>query len=115
LIARIRVNIHRCRGHIIATLDALQTGHGFGPDNIATIHAEGYGPTNDICGRPDPRIAQKTRLSLQCRPAAEMILGQARLGALAPGAIFDLAFRAIMPRIPIRPSSPPHAAWHGCA
>lgn len=103
-IARMTVKTHGCCGHIFAALDALATlraEHHFGPDDIAKIHVEGYGPTKDICDRPDPVIAQEARFSLQYCLAAQMILGGVRLAAFEDAALTNPAIRAIMPRITV--------------
>lgn len=103
-ITRMTVKIHGCCGHIFAALDALESlrvEHGFGPDDIAKIHVEGYGPTKDICDRPNPTIAQEARFSLQYCLSAQMILGGVRLAAFEESALADPAIRAIMPRITV--------------
>ncbi|MGO4852347.1 MmgE/PrpD family protein [Phaeovulum sp. W22_SRMD_FR3] len=103
-ITRMTVKIHGCCGHIFAALDALarlRAEHGFGPDDIARIHVEGYGATKDICDRPNPTIAQEARFSLQYCLAAQMILGGVRLAAFEERALADPAIRAIMPRITV--------------
>jgi 2-methylcitrate dehydratase PrpD len=103
-ITRMTVKIHGCCGHIFAALDALETlqgEHGFGPDDIAKIHVEGYGPTKDICDRPSPTIAQEARFSLQYCLAAQMILGGVRLAAFEQEALTNPEIRAIMPRITV--------------
>ncbi|MDD9720905.1 MmgE/PrpD family protein [Sulfitobacter sp. PR48] len=103
-ITRMTVKIHGCCGHIFAALDALgslQKQHGFGAGDIASIHVEGYGPTKDICDRPDPQIAQEARFSLQYCLAAQLVLGQVRLAAFEPDALANPEIRAIMPRITV--------------
>ena len=113
-ITRMTVKIHGCCGHIFAALDALaalQADVGFGPDDIAAIHVEGYGPTKDICDRPDPQIAQEARFSLQYCLAAQMILGQVKLAAFDDAALPDPAIRAIMPRITVERADDLAAAY----
>ncbi len=103
-ITRLTVKIHGCCGHIFPALDALdilRTQHGFGPEDIKAIHIEGYGPTKDICDRPDPTTAQEARFSAQYCLSAQMVLGAVRLAAFTPEALRDPAIRAIMPRITV--------------
>lgn len=103
-ITRMTVKIHGCCGHIFAALDALaslRAEHGFGSDDIAAIHVEGYGPTKDICDRPNPVITQEARFSLQYCLAAQMVMGGVRLAAFEDAALADPAIRAIMPRITV--------------
>tara|TARA_R110002124_G_scaffold203211_1_gene369777 strand:+ start:6313 stop:7662 length:1350 start_codon:yes stop_codon:yes gene_type:complete len=103
-ITRMTVKIHGCCGHIFAALDALAAlhdAHGFTADDIAKIHVEGYGPTKDICDRPDPQIAQEARFSLQYCLSAQMILGQVKLAAFEDTALSDPAIRSLMPRITV--------------
>lgn len=103
-ITRMTVKIHGCCGHIFAALDALdhlRQQHSFAADDIAKIHVEGYGPTKDICDRPEPRIAQEARFSLQYCLSAQMVLGQVQLAAFDDAALSDPAIRAIMPRITV--------------
>lgn len=103
-ITRIMVKIHGCCGHIFPTLDAMATlraEHGFGPEDIAALHVEGYGPTKSICDRPNPQIAQEARFSLQYCVAAQMIMGSVRLSAMEPAALSNPDIRALMPRITV--------------
>jgi 2-methylcitrate dehydratase PrpD len=103
-IARMTVKIHGCCGHIFAALDgleALQTEHGFGADDIAAIHVEGYGSTKSICDRPNPQSAQEARFSAQYCLSAQLILGGVRLDAFEPEALENTEIRAIMPRITV--------------
>ncbi|MCB1356877.1 MAG: MmgE/PrpD family protein [Maritimibacter sp.] len=103
-ITRMTVKIHGCCGHIFPALDALDTlrsAHGFGPDEIEAIRIEGYGPTKDICDRPDPQVAQEARFSAQYCLSAQMVLGGVRLAAFTPEALADAQIRALMPRITV--------------
>ncbi len=103
-ITRMTVKIHGCCGHIFPALDALETlrsAHGFGPGDIAAIRIEGYGPTKDICDRPDPRVAQEARFSAQYCLAAQMVLGAVRMAAFTPEALSNPDIRALMPRITV--------------
>ncbi|EKE67251.1 MmgE/PrpD family protein [Celeribacter baekdonensis] len=103
-ITRMTVKIHGCCGHIFPALDALATlraEHGFDPQDIAAIRIEGYGPTKDICDRPDPQVAQEARFSAQYCLAAQMVLGGVRLAAFTPEALINPDIRAIMPCITV--------------
>lgn len=103
-ITRMTVKIHGCCGHIFPALDALEAlraEHGFGPDDIAAIRIEGYGPTKDICDRPDPQVAQEARFSAQYCLSAQMVLGGVRLAAFTPAALVNPQIRALMPCITV--------------
>ncbi|WP_425101931.1 MmgE/PrpD family protein [Tropicibacter sp. S64] len=103
-ITRMTVKIHGCCGHIFPSLDALQTlrgEHGFGAGDIEAIRIEGYGPTKDICDRPDPKVAQEARFSAQYCLSAQMVLGGVRLAAFTPEALSNPDIRAVMPRITV--------------
>lgn len=103
-ITRMTVKVHGCCGHIFPALDALEalrSQHGFGPDDIEAIRIEGYGPTKDICDRPDPHLAQEARFSAQYCLSALMVLGGVRLAAFAPEALRNTRIRALMPRISV--------------
>lgn len=102
VITAITFKNHGCCGHIFPTLDALhllRARHGFGPDEIAGIHAGGYGPTRDICDRPDPQSEQDCRFSLQYCAAAFVVLGGVRLAAYRPENMSDPRIRALMQRV----------------
>ncbi|WP_121629035.1 MmgE/PrpD family protein [Tropicibacter alexandrii] len=103
-ITRMTVKVHGCCGHIFPALDALEalrSQHGFGPDDIKVIRIEGYGPTKDICDRPDPQVAQEARFSAQYCLSALMVLGGVRLAAFAPEALRNSDIRALMPHISV--------------
>ena len=104
LISAITFKNHGCCGHIFPALDALATlraAHGFGPDDIAAIHIGGYGPTKDVCDRPDAWTEQECRFSAQYCVGAMLVLGGVRLAAFAPERLIDPAIRAIMPRVTV--------------
>ena len=95
---------HGCCGHIFAGLDAvaeLRAEHGFGPDDIEAIHLGGYGPTKDVCDRPEVGTEQEARFSAQYCIAALLVMGGVRLAAFEPPALVDPAIRALMPRIAV--------------
>ncbi|MWB78000.1 MmgE/PrpD family protein [Pseudooceanicola sp. 216_PA32_1] len=103
-ITRMTVKIHGCCGHIFPSLDALdilRRTHGFGPGDIEAIRIEGYGPTKDICDRPDPQVAQEARFSAQYCLSAQMVLGGVRLAAFEPEALRNPDIRALMARITV--------------
>jgi 2-methylcitrate dehydratase PrpD len=103
-ITRMTVKIHGCCGHIFAGLDglqALQTQHGFGPDDVGFILLEGYGPTKTICDRPEPASAQEARFSAQYCLAAQMVLGKVALAAFEPENLSCSRIRTIMKRIEV--------------
>ncbi|HYZ32762.1 MAG TPA: MmgE/PrpD family protein, partial [Crenalkalicoccus sp.] len=103
-IAEITFKNHGCCGHIFAGLDALaalRAQHGFGVEAVEAIRLGGYGPTKEVCDRPDPRTEQEARFSAQYCLAALLVLGGVRLAAFAPAALQDPRIRALMPCIAV--------------
>ena len=103
-IASISVKNHGCCGHIFAALDglgALRAEHGFEPEDIEAIHVGGYGPTKEICDRPEAATEQEARFSIQYCAAALLVLGGVRLAAFTPERLRDPAIRALMPRVSV--------------
>jgi 2-methylcitrate dehydratase PrpD len=103
-IAAITVKNHGCCGHIFAGLDALralQAEAGFGPDDVERIHVGGYGPTKEICDRPEVATEQEARFSMQYCAAALLRLGGVRIAAFAPERLRDPAIRALMARVTV--------------
>ncbi|WP_137176630.1 MmgE/PrpD family protein [Roseomonas sp. AR75] len=103
-IAAMTFKNHGCCGHIFAGLDGLrelQRQAGFGADDVEAIHVGGYGPTKDICDRPDAATEQEARFSMQYCAAALLRLGGVRLAAFAPERLADPAIRALMPRVTV--------------
>ena len=95
---------HGCCGHIFAALDAvreLQREHGFAAADVAKLHVGGYGPTKNICDRPDARTEQEARFSVQYTVAALLILGGVRIAAFTPENLANPAIRAIMPKVTV--------------
>ena len=104
LIGAMTFKNHGCCGHIFPALDAMATmraTHGFAPDDIAHIHIGGYGPTKEVCDRPDARTEQECRFSAQYCMGALLVLGGVRLAAFAPEQLVNPAIRAIMPRVKV--------------
>lgn len=103
-IAAITFKNHGCCGHIFPGLDgidALRAEHGFGPDEVASIHVGGYGPTKTVCDRPEARTEQDARFSMQYCAAALLRLGGVRLAAFEPAALSDPAIRADMAKVTV--------------
>lgn len=103
-ITRMTVKNHGCCGHIFPALDGLrlmQQQDGFAPDDIDSIHVEGYSATYQMCNRPDPRSAQEARFSLQYCLAAQLLLGGVRLAAFAPEALARPDIRTLMQRVTV--------------
>jgi 2-methylcitrate dehydratase PrpD len=103
-IAAITVKNHGCCGHIFAGLDALralQAEAGFGPEDVERIHVGGYGPTKEICDRPEVATEQEARFSMQYCAAALLVLGGVRIAAFEPASLRDPAIRALMPRVTV--------------
>ncbi|MDW8316065.1 MAG: MmgE/PrpD family protein [Rhodovarius sp.] len=104
IITAITFKNHGCCGHIFAALDALaalRAAHGFGPEDVESIHVGGYGPTKEICDRPDPQGVQDHRFSLQYCAAAFLVLGGVRLAAFRPENMSDPRIRALMRRVDV--------------
>lgn len=103
-ITRMSVKAHGCCGHIFPALDGLkllQERMRFKPDDVASIHVDGYGPTFQMCNRPDARSAQDARFSLQYCLAAQLVLGAVRLDAFSVAALANDAIRKMMPLITV--------------
>lgn len=101
-VTRITIKAHGCCGHIFPALDglkALRKANGFGPDDIAALHVDGYAATRQMCDRPQAETAADARFSIQYCLAAQMVLGSVRLDAFEPAALEDPAIRALMPKI----------------
>lgn len=103
-IAAMTFKNHGCCGHIFPALDAvaaLRAEHGFGADDVASIHVGGYGPTKTVCDRPDARTEQDARFSVQYCIAALLRLGGVRLAAFEPAALGDPLIRAGMAKVSV--------------
>ena len=95
---------HGCCGHIFAALDAiaaLRAEHGFAPADVVRIHVAGYGPTKDVCDRPEALTEQDARFSVQYCVAALLHLGGVRLAAFAPENLRNPAIRADMAKVSV--------------
>jgi len=104
LITAMTFKNHGCCGHIFPALDAmiaLRAEHGFAPHDIAAIHIGGYGPTKDVCDRPEARTEQECRFSAQYCMGALLELGAVRQAAFAPEQLANPAIRALMPRVSV--------------
>jgi 2-methylcitrate dehydratase PrpD len=103
-ITRMTVKNHGCCGHIFPALDGLkliQEKEGFAPDDIDSIHVQGYSATEQMCNRPAPRSAQEARFSLQYCIAVQLLLGGVRLAAFEPDALARPDIRALMHRVTV--------------
>jgi len=103
-IAEITFKNHGCCGHAFATLDALralQDEHRFAAAEVEHIAIGGYGPTKEICDRPQAETEQEARFSLQYCSGAMLVLGGVRIAAFAPDRLRDPAIRALMPRVSV--------------
>lgn len=103
-IERLTLKNHGCCGHIFAALDAMNTlraTHGFGVDDIAQIHVEGYGATKSICDRMKVVTARDARFSLQYCLSALLHLGKVRIEAFTPESMARSDIRAFMPKVTI--------------
>ena len=116
LITRMTFKNHGCCGHIFAALDGLATlraTHGFAPEQVAALHIAGYGPTKDICDRPEVATEQQARFSAQYCTAALLVLGGVRIDAFTPERLADPRIRAIMPRVTVSLDPELAAAYPG--
>ena len=90
---------HGCCGHIFAGLDAVAAcarSTASAPEDVEGIHLGGYGPTKEVCDRPEVGTEQEARFSAQYCIAALLVLGGVRLAAFEPAALADPAIRALM-------------------
>ncbi|MCP8687662.1 MmgE/PrpD family protein [Marinobacterium sedimentorum] len=103
-ITRMTVKNHGCCGHIFPALDGLnliQEKEGFTPDEINSIHVQGYSATEQMCNRPNPQSAQEARFSLQYCIAAQLLLGGVRLAAFESEVLARPDIRALMQRVTV--------------
>ncbi len=103
-VAGITFKNHGCCGHAFAALDALralQDEHRFAAADVEHIAIGGYGPTKEICDRPQAETEQEARFSLQYCAGAMLVLGGVRIAAFTPERLRDPAIRAIMPRVTV--------------
>ncbi|MXP64098.1 MmgE/PrpD family protein [Roseomonas sp. M0104] len=103
-IAAITFKNHGCCGHIFPALDglgALRAAHGFGPEDVESIHVGGYRATQELCDRPNAATEQEARFSVQHCVAALLHLGGVRLAAFTPEALADPTLRATMPKVSV--------------
>lgn len=103
-ITRMTVKAHGCCGHIFPALDglkAMREATPFGPEQIASIHVDGYGATRTMCDRPQAVSAQDARFSIQYCLAAQLVLGGVRLDAFRPETLVDPRIRALMPKVSV--------------
>lgn len=101
-IERLTLKNHGCCGHIFPALDgmrALIAAHGFGVDDIALVHVEGYGPTQSICDRMQVITTRDARFSLQYCLSALLHIGKVRIGAFSPATMARADIRAFMSKV----------------
>ncbi|MDD7973116.1 MmgE/PrpD family protein [Roseinatronobacter alkalisoli] len=103
-ISRMTFKNHGCCGHIFPTLDGLRAAlakRPFGPDDVARIEVQGYGPTALICDRVRVETTADARFSVQYCVAALLYMGAVRLAAFAPDAMARADMRAFMPKVSV--------------
>ncbi|MGP9788796.1 MmgE/PrpD family protein [Roseinatronobacter sp. NSM] len=103
-ISRMTFKNHGCCGHIFPTLDglrAVQAQRPFGPEDVAHIAVQGYGPTAAICDRLRVDSAADARFSVQYCAAALLHLGGVRLDAFTPASLARADLRAFMPKVTV--------------
>jgi 2-methylcitrate dehydratase PrpD len=95
---------HGCCGHIFAGLDGLavlQAAHGFGAEDVASIHLGGYSATKDVCDRPVVETEQQARFSAQYCLGALLVLGGVRIAAFTPESLANPRIRAVMAKVTV--------------
>jgi 2-methylcitrate dehydratase PrpD len=115
-ISRMTVKNHGCCGHIFPALDGLKyllAENGISHDRIAAIHVAGYGATETMCNRPDPKTAQEARFSAQYCLAAHAILGAVRINAFEPDVLECPNIRAFMRKVTVSEDAELAAAYPG--
>lgn len=113
-ITRMTVKAHGCCGHIFPALDglkAMREATPFGPEQIVSLHVDGYGATRAMCDRPQALSAQDARFSIQYCLAAQLVLGGVRLDAFRPEALADPRIRALMPKVSVAEDAELAAAY----
>ncbi|MGO4917320.1 MmgE/PrpD family protein [Pseudogemmobacter sp. W21_MBD1_M6] len=103
-ISRMTFKNHGCCGHIFPSLDGLRAAQEkcpFGPDDVARIDIQGYGPTVAICDRMDVNSARDARFSLQYCVAALLYTGGVRLAAFSPDTLARADLRAFMAKVTV--------------
>lgn len=103
-IERLTLKNHGCCGHIFPALDgmrALVAAHGFGVDEIAQVHVEGYGPTKSICDRMQVFTPRDARFSLQYCLSALLHVGKVRIGAFTADTMARRDMRAFMQKVTV--------------
>jgi 2-methylcitrate dehydratase PrpD len=103
-ISHMTIKNHGCCGHIFPALDGLKylfAENALSPDDIAAIHVAGYGATETMCNRPDPKTAQEARFSAQYCIAAQALTGAVRLGAFEPDILERPDIRAFMRKVSV--------------
>lgn len=101
LITRLSFKNHVGCGHTFAAIDgalALQRAHGFGHEDIASLHLGVYQATLDIAPHLDPQDAEQAKFSLHYMVATALVHGSVRLAAFGPARLHDPATRALMAR-----------------
>lgn len=113
-ISRMTFKNHGCCGHIFPALDgikAMQAEHGFGPEDVAWIEVQGYGPTVSICDRMDVKSARDARFSLQYCAASLLYTEAVRLAAFTPEALARADIRDFMHRVTVTEDAEIAAAY----
>jgi 2-methylcitrate dehydratase PrpD len=93
---------HACCGHTFAAIDAvlaLQGEHGFGPQDIASIHVATYKIALDVTGNFTPTTAFEAKFSLPYVICQALVHGSVRLDAFSPERLADPATRGLMKKV----------------
>lgn len=101
-ICRLTFKNHVGVGHTFPAVDGaleLQRQHGFGHEDILSLHLGVYQPTIDIAGHMDPKSPDEARFSLTYMVATALVHGSVRLAAFRPERVYDPATRSLMKRI----------------
>jgi len=100
-ITRLTFKNHVGCGHTFPAIDgalALQQQHGFGHNDITSLHLGVYQPALDMAPHADPRDADQAKFSLNYMVATALVHGSVRLAAFGRERLNDPATRALMSR-----------------
>lgn len=101
-ITRLTFKNHIGCGHTFPSIDGaleLQRVHGFGHEDIESVHLGVYQPALDIAPHANPQTPDQARFSQHYMVASALVHGSVRLSAFEPQRLFDPATRSLMTRI----------------
>lgn len=100
-ITRITQKNHGCCGHTFAAIDAALTlrAQGITPEQIESIHVDGYKATIDVTGNMHPTTPFEGKFSLAYVVCHALLYGAVRIEAFSPERLKDPAIRTLMKRL----------------